>query len=79
MADEQQGQTEIALQVVLYTANTINADFVNVYIPRLKLGGATKDDGAKGLIQNIPFTAITNNAGATNTDYTTVMIQDSLA
>lgn len=74
-------ETEIALYLLLTTGSEANASFLNFVLPRLKLSGATKDDGEKGLIQTIPFTALLNTAGGTglDTEKTTISIQDSAA
>jgi hypothetical protein len=53
-------------------------------MPRVKVGGAGKDDGEKGIVQTMPFTALFDTGagadkGATATDSlaTTLSIQDS--
>jgi hypothetical protein len=52
-------------------------------MPRVKVGGAGKDDGEKGIIQTMPFVALFNTTGATNatgavsTLATTLSMQDS--
>jgi hypothetical protein len=44
-------------------------------------GGASKDDGEKGIVQTIPFTALIPATGGSGYDneQTTLMIHDSLA
>lgn len=81
MRDAFINETEIALHLLLTTGSEANASFLNFVLPRLKLSGATKDDGEKGLIQTIPFTALLNTAGGTglDTEKTTISIQDSAA
>lgn len=81
MRDAFINETEIALYLLLTTGSEANANFLNFALPRLKLSGATKDDGEKGLIQTIPFTALLNTAGGTglDTEKTTISIQDSAA
>ena len=55
-------------------------DFVSFTMPRIKVGGNSKDDGQKGIVQTVPFTALLNTSSATNNgDFTTLMIQDSAA
>lgn len=71
-------ETEVALMFVFTTNNTKNPDFISFVMPRCKLGGASKDDGEKGLVQTIPFQALFNSAGTTDAK-TTLIIQDSLA
>lgn len=81
MRDAFINETEIALHLLLTTGSEANAHFLNFVLPRLKLSGAAKDDGEKGLIQTIPFTALLNTAGGTglDTEKTTISIQDSAA
>lgn len=74
------GESEVSLQMMMTTSNDANAEFVSFFLPRIKLGGSTKNDNEKGLIQSIPFTALENTSGATNNaENTTIVIQDSLA
>ncbi|PKN71194.1 MAG: hypothetical protein CVU54_01875 [Deltaproteobacteria bacterium HGW-Deltaproteobacteria-12] len=72
-------ETEVSINVAFTTSNAANADFLAISLPRVKVGGASKDDGEKGLIQTMPFTALFNTAGgaAVNTEATTISIQDS--
>lgn len=71
-------ETEASVTMTLTTNNTANADFVSFTMPRIKVGGNSKDDGQKGIVQTVPFTALLN-PGTNNGDVTTLMIQDSLA
>lgn len=72
-------ETEVAIVAVFTTANTPGADFQAFVFPRVKMGGASKDDGEKGLVMTMPFTALENVAGGTGKDShaTTFYIQDS--
>lgn len=81
MRDAFINETDIALNLLLTTGSAANADFLNIVLPRLKLSGATKNDGEQGLIQTIPFTALLNTTGGTGLDSekTTISIQDSAA
>jgi len=74
-------ETEVALTAVLTSANSATADFLGFTMPRIKVGGAAKDDGEKGLIQTLPFTALYLGTGGTGTanEATTLQIQDSQA
>jgi hypothetical protein len=74
-------ETEISLFFALAASNAAGADFVSFILPRIKVGGASKDDGEKGLVQTFPFTALYNNAGgaATTSEQTTLVVQDSQA
>ncbi len=81
MRDAFYNETEISLYAVFTADNTANADFVGFSIPRLKVGGASRDDGEKTIIVTLPFQALLNTAGgaALATDLTTITIQDSAA
>lgn len=72
-------ETEVALVAVFTTDNTATSGFQAITLPRIKVGGASKDDGEKGLVMTMPFTALEKTAGGTGTDsfQTTIMIQDS--
>jgi hypothetical protein len=74
-------ETEVSLVVALATSPSAVADFVLFGLPRIKFGGADKDDGDKSLIQTLPFTALYNSAGGAGiaTEQTTLYIQDSQA
>lgn len=71
-------ETELKLMVALTCDNTAASDFVTFCLPRIKVGGAQKGDGEKGIVQTLPFTALYNGSG-TDTDVTTIAIQDSAA
>lgn len=74
-------ETEIELIAAFTTDNTATADFITLAIPRIKLGGASKDDVMAGIKATIPFQALLNTAGGSGvkTEKTTLLIQDSLA
>lgn len=74
-------EDEISLIVALTTSNAAAADFIGFTIPRIKLGGAQKDDGEKSLVATFPFQALFNSAGGsgTSTEQTTLVVQDSQA
>lgn len=74
-------ETEAALAVALTTANTAAADFVTFVLPRVKIGGASKSDGDKGIIMTLPFTALLNSSGGAGTsgEASTIVVQDSQA
>lgn len=74
-------ETEVDILAAFTTDNTATADFVAFALPRVKFGGASKDDGEKGLVQTLPFQALLNaNGGAgVKTEKTTLSVQDSLA
>lgn len=74
-------ETESSMVVALTTDNTATADFVAFTFPRIKVGGASKNDGEVGLVQTFPFVALLNSAGGTgiSSEATTVSCQDSAA
>lgn len=79
MRDYFVNETEVAVIAAFTTSNLATAD-VQVYsMSVVKVGGATKDDGEKGLVMTMPFTATENTAGGTGTatNATTITIQDS--
>lgn len=74
-------ETEVSVIAVFTAGNTAAADFMSFTFPRVKFGGATKDDGEKGLTMTMPFVAIENTAGGTGTNSiaSTFVVQDSQA
>ena len=72
-------ETEASVVIALTTANTAAADFISFTLPRIKVGGNSKDDGQKGIVQTLPFTALFNGDGGSGiaTEATTLSIQDS--
>jgi len=79
-----ENETEVSINCAFTTSNAPNADFMAFSMPRVKVGGASKDDGEKGIIQTMPFVALFNSAGgpatgatATANLATTISIQDS--
>jgi hypothetical protein len=81
LRDQFLNETESSVIGVFTTGNTAASDFVVFNMPRIKAGGASRDDGDKGIVQTIPFTALLNTAGGTgvNSLATTISIQDSQA
>jgi hypothetical protein len=79
-----ENETEVSICAAFTDSNLPNAEFLAFSMSRVKVGGASKDDGEKGLIQSLPFTALFDTGagpatGATATDHlaTTLSIQDS--
>lgn len=74
-------ETESEILAAFTTNNTGTADFLAFSLPRVKFGGASKDDGEKGIVQTLPFTALYNSAGGagTSSEQSTFAMQDSLA
>jgi hypothetical protein len=72
-------ETEVSLVVALTASNADAADFLAITLPRIKVGGAAKDDGEKGLVQTLPFTALYNSTGGASNKHeqSTIAIQDS--
>lgn len=79
MRDYFVNETEVSVVAAFTTNNTATADVMTITMPVVKIGGAGKDDGEKGLIMTMPFTALENTAGGagTATTNTTITIQDS--
>jgi hypothetical protein len=73
--------TVIALHCVVASSQDANASFVSFTLPALKLSSDNKDDGEKGLIQTIAFTAEIKGTGGAGTgnEKTIFSTQDSLA
>ena len=74
-------ETEVDLYCTFTADNTAAADFMAFGLPRIKLGGAAKNDGQGGLVQTMPWRALKNVAGGTGiaTEATTISIQDAQA
>jgi hypothetical protein len=73
--------TVISATLVVTDTNLAASDFVSFNIPSLKFSQANIDDGEKGLVLTMPFTAQINSTGGTgtSTDQTIIAIQDTLA
>jgi hypothetical protein len=74
-------ETEVEIIGVFTTTNDAAAPFMAFTLPRVKIGGASKNDGEGGLVQTLPFQALLNTAGGSGTtsEQTTIVIQDSAA
>lgn len=74
-------ETEISIAFLATGSNAINADFINIVLPRIKVGSAGKSDGERALVGTYSFQALENTAGGAgvNSEATTISIQDSLA
>ena len=74
-------ETECDMYVAFTADNTAAADFMCFAMPRIKVGGASKNEGQGGLVQTMPFTVLKNTAGGTGiaTEATTISIQDAQA
>lgn len=74
-------ETETSLAVALTSDNSAASAFVAFSMPRIKVGGAAKNDGEGAVTQTLPFQALFNSSGGagTSTDQTTLVVQDSAA
>lgn len=81
MRDYFVNETEVSVVCAFTTNNTATAGFQTYTMPVVKVGGAGKDDGEKGIVMSMPFTALENTAGGTGTAHnaTTITICDSAA
>jgi hypothetical protein len=73
--------TVISATIVVADSGLAASDFVSFTIPALKFSQANIDDGEKGLVLTMPFTAQINSTGGAGTAYdqTILSIQDTLA
>jgi hypothetical protein len=69
-------ETEADLWIYLTTGSAVNADFISMYLARVKMGGAAKSDGESPIIQTLPFQSL-GKKGSTTVENTTLVIQDS--
>lgn len=71
-------EDEVSIIAVFTSSRGATAHFTSFMFPRVKFGGAGKDDGNKGLVMTMPFTALekttSDNAGFAST----FAVQDSL-
>jgi hypothetical protein len=74
-------ETESTLMVAMTSDNTAAADFVTFVMSRIKVGGASKNDGQGSIVQTLPFQALINNAGGASTanEQSSIVVQDSQA
>lgn len=74
-------ETVLNLMIVATSDRTAASDFVAFSLGRIKLTGDAPDDGEKGIIRTLPFTAEINSAGGAGLadDQTILSIQDSQA
>jgi len=70
-------ETEVEVAAILNATNASNSEFIGIHLPRVKFGGASADDGEKGLILTMPYQVL-KKATTTGYDSTSVAIQDSL-
>lgn len=72
-------ETEISLVAAFSASNAAAAQFMSLTLPRIKLGGAGKDEPETGIRQRIPFQALFNATGGAGTKHeqSTIAVQDS--
>lgn len=73
-------ETEISLLAYLTASNAAATDAVTIYLPRLKLGGATvADSGESGQVITAPYQALLGSGTAAGDVATTIRITDTAA
>jgi hypothetical protein len=73
-------ETECAMYMYLTDGTADAADFVSFVFHRVKVGGSSKSDGEQGIVQTIPYQVLlAAGSSSTNTEKTTMSIQDSQA
>jgi hypothetical protein len=68
-------ETEVSITYVLMSADNTNA--FSVYLPRVKIGSATTDDGEKVVILSFSGTALEYTGSTVGVQATTIQIQDT--
>jgi Phage tail tube protein len=79
--DAFKNETEVSLIFALSTNNTAAADFISITIPRAKIDSADKADAETGITMSCGFQALLATSGGTGTasEFSTIVVQDSLA
>lgn len=72
-------ETEISILTALTDGSANNAEFVSIYMPRVKVNTADGDDGETGITRTYNFEAIYYNGAGVGVNATTIQIQDSAA
>ena len=74
-------ENEVTLQVVMTTGQSAGADFISLYLPRVKLFGGTTQDSSTLITRSYTISALLqiNGGSGTGWDETTITMQDSLA
>lgn len=72
-------ETEFEVQLYVTEDATINSQFISIFMGRVKLTAANKNDSDRAIMQQVNFIALENTNGGTGTKYdaTTISIQDS--
>ena len=69
-------ETEMEMNLILQAPGSQPRDFLNLYMPRVKINSATRDDPDRGIQQTINFEALLKG-NTTGYESTTLFIQDS--
>lgn len=73
-------ETEVEILLWLTTSSSATADFLTIYMPRVKLGGAdVSADGEAGMSLTMPFTALKYATAGAGIEATTIQFVDSQA
>ena len=68
-------ETEISLTYVLMSAD--NSEAFAIYMPRVKVGSGTTDDGEKNIILSFDGTALEYTGSGVGIQKTTIFVQDT--
>lgn len=73
-------ETEVELLLYLTASSSAAADFMTIYLPKVKFGGATIGlEGEAGVPVTIPYTALRYSGSGAGIDTTTIAFVDSAA
>jgi hypothetical protein len=72
-------ETDVELAFTATASPSASADFISFYMPRVRLMNPTMQDGDTGMIRTFNFQALEMVSSITNTDLTSLVVQDSLA
>ena len=72
-------EAEVSLSFTMTSSPSGTADFVSIFLPRVKLTSSTKTDSQSAITRSYNFVALEYIGGSTAIDATTVVVQDSLA
>lgn len=76
--DLMRNETEAELILLMESDSTINAPFICITLPRIRIINPSKSDGPLAIMQRFQFQALENTA-STSYEATSIMIQDSAA
>lgn len=72
-------ETEVSIMTALTDGTANNANFVTLYMPRIKVNSADGDDGETGIMRTYNFEALLYNGAGLGVQATTLLVQDSAA